>query len=429
MSLRRTFLLAVTAVISLALAGCKVSTINYFPPHPAQVRVLNLMVDAPSIDLQVNSAPAFSNVTFQSVTGYQSYDNATTSFAVFLTGSSTPLVSFSYPLAGEQPYTVLLYGTTLAPQLAMVAEVANAPTNGNIQLSIYNAAQNNGSVDVYVYPPGTDITTQNPTFSVVNFGSTTFNSSFAPGPYQIQVTTQGTKTVIYDSGGSALTPNVALSLILYPVGSGTLVNAAVLQSKAAMTLLPSIFARVKAVNAASGVGPVNQLLGTLQVNLNVSFASASTYTQIPQGLTTVNFESSATPGATIASTTTTIPSASDVSAVVVGQPGSQTAFVLVDQNITPTPGNDRLRFVNASPGSNPVNASANGQQLATNVAFGTASAYAQIPAATVTVTFTDATTGAVVASQDGVVLTLNQTSTIYLIGPPGAQGILVTQDN
>jgi len=34
-----------------------------------------------------------------------------------------------------------------------------------------------------------------------------------------------------------------------------------------------------------------------------------------------------------------------------------------------------------------------------------------------------------VAFQDGVVLTLNQTSTIYLIGPPGAQGILVTQDN
>jgi len=429
MSLRRKFLLAVTAVVTLALAGCKVNTINSFPPHPAQVRVMNLMTDAPSIDLQVNGTPAFSNVTFQSVSGYQNYDNTSTSFAVFLTGSSTPLISFSYPLAGEQPYTVLLYGSTLAPQLAMVAEVANAPTNGNIQLSIYNAAQNNSSVDVYVYPPGTDITTQIPSFSVVNYGSTTFNTAFPTGSYQIQVTTQGTKTVIYDSGGTALTPNVALTFITYSVGSGTLVNGAVLQSKGSFTLLPSIFARIKAINGATGVGPVNQLLGTLPVNLNVNFASASAYTQIPQGLTTVNFESSATPGATIASTTATIPPASDVSTFVVGQPGSQTAYLLVDQNITPTPGDDRLRFVNASPGSNPVNAAVNGQQLATNVAFPTASSYTQIPTATVTVTFTDATTGAVLASQDNVVLTANQTSTIYLIGPPGAQGILVTQDN
>ena len=59
----------------------------------------------------------------------------------------------------------------------------------------------------------------------------------------------------------------------------------------------------------------------------------------------------------------------------------------------------------------------------------TASAYAQIPATTVTVTFTDAVTGAVVAFQDNVVLTANQTSSIYLIGSPGAQGIIVTQDN
>src|SRR4051794_5282791 len=139
MSLRRRFLFAVSVVVSLAIAGCKVSTINYFPPHPAQVRVLNLMTDAPSIDMQVNSTPAFSNVTFQSVSGYQNYDNAQTSFSVFLSGSATPFISFSYPLAGEQPYTVVLYGSTTAPQLSMVAEVANSPTNGNIQLSIFNA--------------------------------------------------------------------------------------------------------------------------------------------------------------------------------------------------------------------------------------------------------------------------------------------------
>ena len=38
-------------------------------------------------------------------------------------------------------------------------------------------------------------------------------------------------------------------------------------------------------------------------------------------------------------------------------------------------------------------------------------------------------TVAVVASQDGIVLVANQTSSVYLIGPPGGQGVFVTQDN
>jgi hypothetical protein len=63
------------------------------------------------------------------------------------------------------------------------------------------------------------------------------------------------------------------------------------------------------------------------------------------------------------------------------------------------------------------------------VAFPTASAYVQLAAGTVTVTFTDVTTGAVVLTLNNVVLTAGQTSTIYVIGPAGALGGVVTQDN
>jgi hypothetical protein len=103
--------------------------------------------------------------------------------------------------------------------------------------------------------------------------------------------------------------------------------------------------------------------------------------------------------------------------------------VLSDLNVAPIVNDDRLRFVNASPNSNPVNAAVSGTQVASNIAYGTASAYVEVPTATVTITFSDATTGAVLATQSNVVLTANQTVSVYLIGPPGAQGIIVTQDN
>ena len=430
MSLRRRLLLLVPLAILVAVGGCKVRTINYFPPHPASVRVINLLPDAPAIDVQIGGSPAFSGVTFQSVTGYQSYDNQTTSFSVSVTGSATPLISFSFPLAGEQPYTVVVFGTQSNPSATLLAEVPNAPTNGNIQLAVFNAAINNASFDVYVTAPGTDISTLGPNYSFVSYNGVSLNLAFAPGTYQIRITQQGTKTVIYDSGGSALTPNIALTLIAYSKGSGVLVNAAVLESRGGFTLLNSVFARTKAVNAAPIVGAVNQSMGTtFQVVANLPYANAAPYSQVAQGPTQLDFEASATPGAVIASVPTTLQPATDASVFVTGLPGAQQAFVLQDSNLPPSGSNVRLRFVNTAWDANPVNVALNGTAAASNVAYPTASPYVEAAAATVTVTFTDAVTGAVLLSLPNVVLTSGQTSTVYLLGPAAAAGGFVTQDN
>ena len=425
--LRRSFFAVFLA--ALAVAGCKVSTINYFPPHPAQVRVLNLLPNSGGVDVQVNGSPAFSNVAFQTATGYQSYDNQTTQFTVTLTGTSTTLGTFSLALGGEQPYTLVVYGSTTSPQITLVSEVASVPVNGNVQLSVFNAAQNAPNVDMYITAPGVDLTTVNPTIYSVAYSGTSFNFAFPPGTYQIRVTNGGTKTVIYDSGGTVYTPNIALSFITYAVGSGTLVNAAVLQSQGPYTTLDTIFSRVRAVNASPGTGNVDQLLGTVPLNLNISYPSSSPYTLTATGATNVDFQATATPGAIIASTVGTLVPANDYTAFVAGLPGAQQAFLLQDSNVLAQPGGDRVRFVNALAGSNPVNASISGTQVVANVAFGTGSAYAASTPATVTVTFMDAVTGAVLATQDGLVMNANQTYSFFLVGQPGAAGVLQVLDN
>jgi len=438
MSLRRTFLGAVALAFVALVSGCKVSTINYFPPHPASVRVLNLMTDSTTVSVQVAGNAAYTNVAPETATGYQSFDNQTTSFAVFLNGSSTSSISFSVPLAGEQPYTLVVFGTIANPQATLLSEVANAPTNGNIQLSVFNAAINNAAVDIYVTAPGADITQLNPNYTYVALNGSSLNLAFAPGTYQIQVTQQGTKTVIFDSGGTALQPNIALALILYSRGSATLVNTAVLQSQGPTGFLTNIFARLKGVNAGDpAIGPVNELLGTLAVNTNIAYGTASNYYQGPAGNTTVNFEASATPGAIIASVPATLTAARDYSAFIVGSAGAQQAYLLQDMNNPPTSGGTvRLRFVNAMAGANPVNVSVAGTNQATAVAFPTASPYAQVTsAAAVPITFTDTATGATIlaitpdlnVAQPGFA-TIPLTMTFYLVGSPSAPAVIITQD-
>lgn len=422
-------LLASTAIGAAAIAGgCKINSINSFPSHPAKVRVMNLMPDVAAIDLAINDTLAFTGIAFESISGYQEYDNRTTSFAVMVSGTSTTLATFSFPLAGDQPYTVVVYGALAAPELTMVAEIGNSPTNGNIQLTIFNAAANAGGVDVYVTPPGTDIANVGPNFFAVAYGGTTTAVQFQPGTYQVRVTSQGTKTVIYDSGGSALTPNVALSFITYSRGSGTLVNAQVLQANGPVSPLDTIFARIRAFNATPDVAQVNQFIGPLVVNSNVNFASASPYTQGPQGPTTLSFESSAVPGAALAALPATLTPGTDASTFIAGPMGNQQAFLLQDLNVAPAPGSTRLRFVNASWNSGAVNAAINGTPLATNVAYGTASGYTSLPATTGTVVFTDAASGAVLATQENVVITAFQTLSVYLVGAVGGLAIVVVQD-
>ena len=66
--------------------------------------------------------------------------------------------------------------------LTMLSEVGNAPTNGNIQLSVFNAAINHGWVDIYVTPPGVDITMVNPNFGSVLNGTRRSTCRFRQAP-------------------------------------------------------------------------------------------------------------------------------------------------------------------------------------------------------------------------------------------------------
>jgi hypothetical protein len=302
---------------------------------------------------------------------------------------------------------------------------------------VFNAAISNNLFDIYVTAPGADITQLNPNYGAVNFNGASLNLAFTPGTYQIQVTLQGTKTVIFDSGGTALQPNIALSMILYSRGSATLVNAAILQSQGPATFMNNIFARLKGVNAGDpSVGPVNQLLGTLAVNTNIAYGSASAYYQGPAGNTTINYEASATPGANLASVPGSLTPATDFSSFLVGTAGAQQAYLLQDMNVLPQSGQVRLRFVNAIPGGNPVNITVAGVALVTALPFPTASQYVIAnSAAAVPITFVDSVTGATIlaitpdlnVAQSGFT-TIPQTITFYLTGPAAAPGASLTQD-
>src|SRR4030095_2870069 len=123
--------------------------------------------------------------------------------------------------------------------------------------------------------------------------------------------------------------------IAFSKGSGVLVNAAMIQSQGPGGTLDNIYAQIKDLNGASSVGPVNQLLGATTIVTNLAYTAASSYNLVGQGPATINFEATATPGATIASTQATLGAGADTSVFVTGLPGAQQAFALHDMNVSP----------------------------------------------------------------------------------------------
>ncbi len=435
MSDRRKFMLSLPAV-PLLVSGCKVKTINYFPPHPANVRTLNVLPQVPAINVTVNGNAAFTNVGFPTVSGYQSYDNERTSFAIFAAGATTSMLQFDYLLYGDQSYTIVVMGTTANPSGGMLQEVSQPPVNGQFQLATFNASitYSNTTLDVYVNPPGTDITTVNPNFNV-GYNSITRNVALQAGPYQLRVTVQGTKTVVYDSGVVQFAGDIATVLLTYAVGSSLLVNGGLLQSGGAWTVTNSVQSRLKVVNAAPAVGAVNLLVSGTAVVTNVAYATASsfpdttaTYAVAAAGSGALTFEATSTPGATIAGVTATLNPGADQTVFVTGFPGANQAIVLNDNNLPPFPGNARLRFVNASPDAGPMNVLIDGAVQVSGLAPNAASAYLEVATGTFVVTFVNASTGATLLTLPAVATTQNATTSVFAIGQAVSMTGLVTLD-
>ena len=431
--------LALLLALPLVLAGCKINSINYFPPTPAHFRVVNVLGNAPQIDVAANGVVAWSGLPFEAMTGYQDFTNNSTVFSVSIPGTSTPLLEQTYVPAGNENFTPVVYGTIYAPGLGVMPDGnQQQPPSGKFTLSFFNAAPVASGfslgaypIDIYLTPPGQALDNVSPTFTFVQFATGNLYGQFSAGQYQLRMTVAGTKSVIYDSGPLTFQEQTATDVIIYSRGSEVLANVLLNDVNGAgqQVVANNLLARVKAVNAAFQTGPVNQFFNGVAEIYNLLFPAAAVYLTVPSGTGTVTFEASAAPGANIASLTGTFVPATDNSVFVAGFAGSTSAVALSDNNLPPANGFAAVRFVNASPNLPPFDVYTGDTKQVSAIAAYTASPYyVQLFASTYTFTFKDSASGATILTLEGNSLVAGQTSTVYVLGPPGAVAGLVTAD-
>lgn len=155
-----------------------------------QVRLMNAMDGQGSVNMLLDNQTVSSGVGFGSASAYASASAGSHSLEVQSAG--TTLLNLSVSLNGGNNNTILATNSGAT----VFQDNKSAPSSGNFEIRVINAAQTLGTVDVYVVAPGTDISTVNPSATALAFQSASGYLTLAAGSFVVEFAQAGSKNVI-----------------------------------------------------------------------------------------------------------------------------------------------------------------------------------------------------------------------------------------
>ena len=424
--------------VAAALPGCNTGNGVGATAITTRVRVVNVIPNAAGITLTLDTdAPVVTGLGFQQLTQYLNVDPGLREFKVSVDGGATTLIATTLGLAAGTDYTLIVFGAVEAANMVLEVDTKLSILNGGtFFLRFIDLAAVAGGIDVYLTPLGADISATAPVIANATYGGATGFVPVTTGNFQLRVTPNGTKEVIFDSGKTLnFGDKTLVQAVAFGKGSSKLVNVAILNLDQDGTgqVVDNLLAEFKLTNASSVGSPLNVFVDGALALANVPFAGVSNYEKVIAGSPTISIQSAATPGANLLTLKPNLAPATDTSIVVSGPAGALQALVLTDNNLPSAAGRARVRFVNASPDLASVDVYVNFVKQFSGVTANSASPYAELPADTTGTAyefdFNLAGTTTPVLMLPNVLIVAGKTYTVYVVGQGAARQGVVVGDN
>ena len=190
----------VTVVVCATLAfatGCGNSN--------ARARLVNASPDEPSIDAALNGKSFATNVAYGAASAYTSAASGSPQLTIMPGGSTTAILTQNVTVPSNGDTTIIAANFSASLAAVVLTDDNSAPTAGNIKIRIANLAPALGPADVYVVPPGTDLTTVNPQATSLGFEAASVYFSLAAGSYDVVFTLPGQKFPSIDNRSLSFT--------------------------------------------------------------------------------------------------------------------------------------------------------------------------------------------------------------------------------
>jgi hypothetical protein len=412
--------LIASALIALGvLGGCKGS----HNQNSAQVRMLNAVVDAEPLNMNVDDSAKATGVALGSASGYTEVSSGTRDVKIISSTSQAVLLEKSMGLPDGTNDTVLVYGKRAAMQASVLTDDATVISSGHLRVRVVNLAGDTGV-------GAGDLSSLPAVIAGAGAGTVTPSAEISPGSAPIRITLSGTQDVIFTSDPQNFTAASYVTIVVVPSPGGKLVNAIVLTQAGGTTFLQNPISRVKATNAiVDAAAGYNFRADGAPILLNVPFAASSTYINIASGNHTLQLEPSNVPGTIAASLTKSLDGAHDYSLVALGTSAAPQLIAITDDNTSPPAGLAKVRFIDAMSGLSAVDVQVNFAGELSGLAFGAASSYYNVtPSLTYTITFASQGGLSVLATATPIEIDNGGVYTAYLLGTSSAPQIRVVRD-
>lgn len=225
MSTNTPFFKLLTTVSALAgiltLTACESSSDSV-----SSLRVIHASPDAPPVNIEVDSTTWASDLDYAETSGYMDVSSGARDLAVeaiIPSGNADVITVPGFQFDEHQRYTVIAANNTANIEPLVAIESAATPGADEVAISVVHASPAAASVDVYVTAPGSDINSVNPNFTF-DFKAQVDAGALPSGTYQIRVTSEGSKAVVYDSGDVDLSPFAGEKLMLIAASTTTSTN-------------------------------------------------------------------------------------------------------------------------------------------------------------------------------------------------------------
>jgi hypothetical protein len=424
------------------LPGCGVDDVN-----DGQVRVVNATTDYASIDLYTqdsdsNDTLVVSGTAAGTVSGYSKVDRGSATFEIKSGTSAGNASSATGAITTDDHFTLVSYITGNTLDTVFLSDEENNPSSGNAKLRILNGASTEaGNVDVYLSQNACNALSTTDTAFASAVAGPTAGAAFTQAYSQVTAASAGTtwnlcvtasgdkSNILLDLPTFTLKNQEIATLILTRTAGGVLLNASLLDQQGALTAFTNSIARVRVVADATASGTVSATVNGVSLAGDAGSPSINSYVVVPSGAVTAAYEinDTAISGVTLPD----LAAGSDYT-LFIGGSISAPKITLIQDNNTPSTSTSlpvEARVLSGVNGASTVTVNAGGKQIGSNVAFGTASTYTAITAATGTAPLNVTIGGVPQTALSDQTFTSGAVYTILVYGDSTAPQIVINQDN
>ncbi len=400
------------------------------------VRLVNATTDYSSISLYESDNAVGGAVATDTVGSYAGVGANTYEFDLRTAGSSSTAASTSQAVAKGDHFTLVAYVDAGTLKSATLTDNEGTPSSGYASLRIFNAAPAVAAgVDVYVTATACASLTSADTATATDVtglqgGYTSVAAASGGSSWHVCVTGTGDRTDLrLDIPALTLTSQQVATLILTKTGGGVLMNGLLLDQQGTLTSYANTDVRLRLVADAASGGVVSASANGTTLGTSYASPTVSAWRTVSAGDLALTLSID---GVAITRTGLTAAAGGDYTLLVAGTAGAPAITLLADDDSAPTSTTlpVRMKLVN---GLNGISGSAmltsSGVVVGDSVAFGAASADANIAASSAAADLQVTSAGTTLWEMSGQTLTSGSVYTVFLLGDATSPKGVLRVDN